>query len=187
MKPWRQAWSGPGTIPATANSNPNAPVTASQAVRVHLNKVAWWLDLQASQSMSHIHSIPTAGADAADAVAKNRSTAKASQPGLYVSNGAVCVPEPLDDADRASSASNISITDDISTVADAAVQMLGKAGEEALPVACTLVKITAPDCDSDITHRSARAPRCPLPLCTPELSITVRLVPQRQDLTVCVL
>ena len=57
LKPWSTAAKGTATETASSNSGHNAdPVTASQVVRVHLNKVAWWLDLQASQSMSQMHS-----------------------------------------------------------------------------------------------------------------------------------
>ncbi len=57
VKPWSTAQQVKVMTDASASRCHDAPVTASQAVRVHLNKVAWWLDLQASQSISQLHSI----------------------------------------------------------------------------------------------------------------------------------
>ena len=56
-KPWSTTQQVKVMTDASALSCHDAPVTASQAVHVHLNKVAWWLDLQASQSISQLHSI----------------------------------------------------------------------------------------------------------------------------------
>ncbi|DBA94821.1 hypothetical protein WJX77_006721 [Trebouxia sp. C0004] len=57
IKPWSTAQQVKAMTDASEVSRHDVPVTASQAVRVHLNKVAWWLDLQASQSMSQLHSM----------------------------------------------------------------------------------------------------------------------------------
>lgn len=43
-------------VTASPLKHSSPPVTASQTMQLHLNKVAWWLDLQASQSMSHLSS-----------------------------------------------------------------------------------------------------------------------------------
>lgn len=62
-----KAWSKalPASVVSAASPNltcHDTPVTASQAVHVHLNKVAWWLDLQASQSVSQLQSITASDA-----------------------------------------------------------------------------------------------------------------------------
>lgn len=44
------------TADASAVRCHDAGVTASQALLLNLNKVAWWLDLQASQTISQLHS-----------------------------------------------------------------------------------------------------------------------------------
>ena len=46
-KPWSLG-------PAVSVKKASQTVTASQTVHEHLNKVAWWLDLQASQHMTHL-------------------------------------------------------------------------------------------------------------------------------------
>jgi len=61
-KPWSTAQQVKVMTDASALSCHDAPVTASQAVHVHLNKVAWWLDLQASQCISQLHSIAASNA-----------------------------------------------------------------------------------------------------------------------------
>lgn len=61
-KPWSTAQQFKVVTDASASRCHDAPVTASQAVHVHLNKVAWWLDLQASQSLSQLHSITASNA-----------------------------------------------------------------------------------------------------------------------------
>ena len=61
-KPWSTAQQVKVMTDASALSCHDAPATASQAVQMHLNKVAWWLDLQASQSISQLHSITASNA-----------------------------------------------------------------------------------------------------------------------------
>lgn len=53
-KLWRRA-PGATLIPGTALEY-DSPVTASQTMHMHLNKVAWWLDLQASHNMGQLGS-----------------------------------------------------------------------------------------------------------------------------------
>ena len=43
-------------VAASSLKQSSSPVTASQTMQMNLNKVAWWLDLQASQSMDHLSS-----------------------------------------------------------------------------------------------------------------------------------
>ena len=51
-KPWSMAPGHTISVETTAS-----PTTASQNLRVRLNKVAWWLDLQASQQLSQLSSM----------------------------------------------------------------------------------------------------------------------------------
>ena len=54
VKLWRKA---PGaTVMAGSAVERDSPITASQTMRMHLNKVAWWLDLQASHNMGQLGS-----------------------------------------------------------------------------------------------------------------------------------
>ena len=54
VKLWRKA---PGaTVMAGSAVEGDSAVTASQTMRMHLNKVAWWLDLQASHNMGQLGS-----------------------------------------------------------------------------------------------------------------------------------
>ena len=89
-KPWSAAQQVKVMTDASALSCHDAPVTASQAVHVHLNKVAWWLDLQASQSISQLHSITASNASMPVIEASGPRTDGAAH------SGAVCesVPRP---------------------------------------------------------------------------------------------
>lgn len=52
VRPWREMPS-----PTGGSLKPSSPpVTASQTMHMHLNKVAWWLDLQASRSLGQLPS-----------------------------------------------------------------------------------------------------------------------------------
>ena len=55
MRPWRKVPS-PTMVAESSLKQSSSPVTASQTMQMHLNKVAWWLDLQASQNTGHLSS-----------------------------------------------------------------------------------------------------------------------------------
>lgn len=55
-KPWSEPHQAMAIADASAVCCHGAEVTASQALLLNLNKVAWWLDLQASQTISQQHS-----------------------------------------------------------------------------------------------------------------------------------
>ena len=111
IKLWRQV---PGsTITAgRALERTDSPVTASQTMHMHLNKVAWWLDLQASQSLCHLSStvpcdpsaaVPTAVAasvvheSSAALHSHSADTAERAEPpsGKQVSVGSSLPPDQL--------------------------------------------------------------------------------------------
>ena len=87
-KPWSTAQQFKVMTDASASSCHDAPVTASQAVRMHLNKVAWWLDLQASQSISQLHSITASNAS------MPVIEASGPKPDGAAHSGSVCEPVP---------------------------------------------------------------------------------------------
>ena len=53
VRPWRKL-QRPTMVAASSLKQSSSAVTASQTMQMHLNKVAWWLDLHASQSMGHL-------------------------------------------------------------------------------------------------------------------------------------
>ena len=55
VRPWRKMPSPVGVDEGPLKPS-SSPVTASQTMHMHLNKVAWWLDLQASQRLGQLPS-----------------------------------------------------------------------------------------------------------------------------------
>lgn len=55
VRPWRKP-PRPIVVAGGAEKPSSSPVTASQTMHMHLNKVTWWLDLQASQSLGQLPS-----------------------------------------------------------------------------------------------------------------------------------